>query len=352
MNILENKTGKKIDDVITITKRDGNKKRKYLIMNKLQGKYIPISGKVAFDMFDKLAKEVDTYKGNIIVIGFAETATAIGARIAYDLALNKENHVTYLTTTREVDTSRKPICEFKEEHSHAVEQILYGDIDTFKNADYIIFAEDEVTTGNTICNCVNLLKKEYDLKCHYVVASLMNCMSEEEIARFSCKDITPYWLIKTDKDGFDEIENTDVVVERIKHNIDNPRYGINILTYHERIKELVDTLAEGVEKDNKILVLGTEECSYPSIEVASYLEEKGYNAVTETTTRVPTCIEGVLTNRYSVDSLYGDRNTYLYNLSKYDLAIVITDGSKDGDTLISALVSFGVGKVKMVYIGE
>lgn len=346
MNIIENKTGKNIDEVITITKRDGNKKRKYLILNKLQGKYIPVRGSTAIEMFDKLSNEIKQYEGNIIVIGFAETATAIGARIAYNLALNPKNNVTYLTTTREI-CNMEPICEFKEEHSHAVEQILYGDKKTFENADYIIFAEDEVTTGNTICNCVNRL----NLNCKFIVASLLNCMSDDEILRFNENNISPYWLIKTDKEGFNLIENNEIIAEKINYPIENPRLGIDILTYHNKINELSEKLIKNIPSNNKVLILGTEECSYPSIVMASYFEKNGYDAVVESTTRVPTCIEDVLENRCKIDSLYGDRNTYIYNLKNYDSAICITDGKKDASDLTETLISFGIKDIKIVYIG-
>lgn len=346
MNIIENKTNKNIDDVICITKRDGNKKRKYLILNKLQGKYIPVKGDIALEMFDQLANEVKQYEGNIIVIGFAETATAIGARIAYDLALNENNHVTYLTTTRE-QCNVEPICEFKEEHSHAVEQILYGNKEEFQNANYIIFAEDEVTTGNTICNCV----KELNLNCKFVVASLLNCMNDDEISRFKENNITPYWLIKTDKQGFDKVENDEIIPKKIYYPMDNPRIGIDILTYHKKIEELSKQLIEDIPINNKVLVLGTEECSYPSIVMSSILEQKGYDSFVESTTRVPTCIEGILSNRCKIDSLYGDRKTYLYNIEKYDSAICITDGKKDANELIESLISFGIKDIKIVYIG-
>ena len=42
-------------DLIKIAKRENNKKRPYLIVNKLQAKHIPTAPSQAFKMFDALA---------------------------------------------------------------------------------------------------------------------------------------------------------------------------------------------------------------------------------------------------------------------------------------------------------
>ena len=73
--------------LVKIAKRENNNKRKYLVMNCLQGKHIKTSPKKSLEMFDALADILKKgYIGEkILVVGFAETATAIGARIAYNL---------------------------------------------------------------------------------------------------------------------------------------------------------------------------------------------------------------------------------------------------------------------------
>ena len=84
-------------DLIRIAKRENNKKRNYLIVNRLQGKHMPVSPGKAFELFDELADVVKReYKEErLLLIGFAETATAIGARLAVRL------DSFYMQTTRE-----------------------------------------------------------------------------------------------------------------------------------------------------------------------------------------------------------------------------------------------------------
>lgn len=342
MNIIENKTNMPIEDVIAITNREGNKKRSYLILNKLQAKYIPVNPKVTLDMFELLAKEISC-SGKVVVVGFAETATAIGARVAFALK-DKADSVTYINTTRE-QRNANVMAEFKEEHSHAVEQILYGNREVFESADYVIFAEDEITTGNTICNCV----KELNLGCKYIAASLLNCMNDKEIERFRENNIEACWLIKTDKEGLEsqyEVKEETIVAS----NFDDPRLGINIEEYTKTASDLGCMLSRYVSKSDKVLVLGTEECMYPAIIAAEAMNLNGIDAVVNATTRVPTCIEGPLSNRRKIKSFYGERDTYIYNLDHYDTVFVITDGNADSN-LNTELRSVGVRNIYTVRIG-
>ncbi|OYO97123.1 hypothetical protein CG709_12015 [Lachnotalea glycerini] len=71
-------------ELIGIAKRENNKKRNYLVVNKLQGKHVPVEPKLALTMFKELAKQVkkDNEGKRLLLVGFAETATAIGAAVA------------------------------------------------------------------------------------------------------------------------------------------------------------------------------------------------------------------------------------------------------------------------------
>lgn len=405
MKILENKSGLPVSDVICISKRDGNKKRPYLILNKLQAKYIPVHPSDTIEMFANLGSQIDLGEEdpanplNIIVVGFAETATAIGAEVASVVQDRYPSYnVTFLPTTREVysvgpNGKELDKVEFTEDHSHAVEQILYANKELLKSAHYIIFAEDEVTTGNTIRHCVEKLKTMTDAG--YIVASLMNCMDKDEMQKFKELGISAYWLIKTDKGGFDEYvteydvsdEITDNKVDvadknsdkdsgvihfvtldnfSYRYSIPNPRFGTPIRSYRTRCNKVAYDLTHDdylnfmkdipakYVGDTNVLCIGTEECMYPAIVMAKALERLGYDSYVQATTRVPTCVhvegEETLKNRYTVESLYGDRVNYVYNLDKYDIVYIITDGTKRPTELLKVLESFGNKNIAVVYI--
>ena len=107
-------------------------------------------------MFHELAEILkNSYpKERLLLVGFAETATAIGAEVAAELGSR------YIQTTREVIEDAEYIF-FSEEHSHATQQKLvkndHGII--IHKVDRIIFIEDEVTTGKTIRNMIEVLSK-------------------------------------------------------------------------------------------------------------------------------------------------------------------------------------------------
>ena len=130
-------------EFIQIAKRENNNKRNYLLVNSLQGKHIPVQPSKAFLMFNELAGKLKTaYQDEkLLIIGFAETATAIGTAVSEAL------DSFYIHTTRE-NISQAQYLYFSEEHSHAAEQkLVKGELDKLENKiSRVIFAEDEITT--------------------------------------------------------------------------------------------------------------------------------------------------------------------------------------------------------------
>ena len=147
----------KIDDLVKIAKRENNTKRSYLYVNPVQGKHVPVSPSLPLLLFSALAAKIESRypEERLLVIGFAETATAIGSTIAY----KAKNAVYYMNTTRE-SVAGAAYLFFTESHSHATEQRLVanGMGDILSNVDRVIFAEDEVTTGSTIEKLIRILQ--------------------------------------------------------------------------------------------------------------------------------------------------------------------------------------------------
>ena len=59
------------EELVAIAKRENNVKRNYLVVNRLQGKHIPVKPEKALEMFDSLAEIVlqKMRKKKILVIG-------------------------------------------------------------------------------------------------------------------------------------------------------------------------------------------------------------------------------------------------------------------------------------------
>ena len=171
----------KIDDLVKIAKRENNTKRSYLYVNPVQGKHVPVSPSLPLLLFSALAAKIESRypEERLLVIGFAETATAIGSTIAY----KAKNAVYYMNTTRE-SVAGAAYLFFTESHSHATEQRLVanGMGDILSNVDRVIFAEDEVTTGSTIEKLIRILQGKYaDKALKFGIISILNSMPDARL---------------------------------------------------------------------------------------------------------------------------------------------------------------------------
>jgi len=351
-------------DMVSIAKRENNNKRKYLVVNKLQGKHIPVSGTTALKTFDLLAEKLKSSYPHekLLVAGFAETATAIGAELAAVLKCK------YIQTTREFIENAE-FLYFTESHSHATEQkLVKNDIDdVIDSIDRIVFAEDEVTTGNTIMKIVDIIEKLYPKKVRFSVASLLNGMDEEAVQRYNARNIDTHYLIKTSHEKYTAIAESfkddgiysdkdticsDISVSTITDSYLDTRRLVNGEDYIHACDKLFENIKSRTELSGirNMLVIGTEEFMYPALYTASCFEKLGKNVLTHSTTRSPITVsaedEYPLHRRFELVSLYdSSRKTFIYDLNKYDCVIIITD-SKNKDTtgintLVNALKSVG-----------
>ena len=348
------------NDLVRIAKRENNTRRSYLVVDPLQGKHIPVVPSRALKLFSSLAETIrDEYNDeNLLLVGFAETATAIGAQVAISIGAK------YIQTTRE------PIHDveylfFSEEHSHATEQkLIKDDIDAIINqTDRIVFVEDEVTTGNTILNIIKILDSQYPGKLKYAVASLLNGMDSEHIESYERRNISLHYLVKTDHSSYGERadrflgdghyykcldkENDNYSTICIPGKVDARRL-VDSIQYANACEnfwlEIKNEIGEFVGKN--VLVIGTEEFMFPALYVAEKIESRGNNVLCHSTTRSPIAVslekEYPLHNRYELKSMYdSDRKNFIYDIGEYDRVFVITDSPKteyEGEkTLVNAL---------------
>lgn len=355
-----------------VARRENNTKRAYLVVNKLQGKHIPVNPQDFFDMTASLATKVKAAYPDekLLLIGFAETATAIGAALASYL------DTPYIQTTRE-SIDDVTWLNFTESHSHATEQkLVRDDIEAITGSiDRIIFVEDEITTGNTIKKIIDIIIKEFGNECKFAVASLLNGMNEQSQKTYSECNIDVHYLVKTQHDTYTEIASRYLGNGNYhEKDISKPDISINELAFSgmQNARRLVsgtnyskacDTLYEDIrsrisfEDENNILILGTEECMYPALYIASKLSIIDKNVKCHSTTRSPIAVskekEYPLHNRYELASLYDrERTTYIYDLDEYDCVIIITDSksvSDDGiNSLANALIKCGNKNINLI----
>lgn len=374
-----------MEDVVRIARRENNTKRTYLVVNRLQGKHIPVSPKAALTYFGKLAEKVrEAYSGEtLLFIGFAETATAIGSMLAI------EYDSLYLQTTRE-EISGADYLYFSEDHSHAVSQkLVLEDLDyAMEQVERIVFVEDEITTGNTILHAVSAIKRHHPKPVKFSVASLLNGMDKDALERFAEDSIDVIYLDKTTPFAYPEIAGQakgdgeyNLLVRGKSEKKDrelsfscmeieggiNARRLTNGRQYKEACEELWKSIKQkrgeqNTEKDGlpvhqQILVLGTEEFMFPALYAAKKMEEAGLSVNFHATTRSPIVVskepDYPLFHRFELISLYEEsRTTFVYNLRAYDEVWIITDASLPSfqgiQSLISALSQSGNQNICLV----
>lgn len=215
INIAQNPLNLSMDDLFIMATRV-NKKRGFLFVSKLLGKHLPLnptkaliaSGLLAMEYVEQVAgvnmKEKDAIlRGcfsedpveireaynllshrnlrldhNPLIIGFAETATSLGHAF-FDCI----DGAVYIHTTREEIQGHVPLLNFKEEHSHAVNQLCYIEEQDIDNQKPVVLVDDELTTGKTATNIIRNIHSRFPRE-QYAVISILDWRSPEDRERF------------------------------------------------------------------------------------------------------------------------------------------------------------------------
>ena len=365
------------DELLVLAKRYNNAKRSYLLVDPIQAKHLAVSPTKALEMMCELGDRLhEKYPDARLVIGFAETATAIAAAAATRLP-----DCCYIHTTRELmpEVSEDKWLYFSEEHSHAVEQkICIEKLPQYAaQTDTIILLDDEISTGKTLINIVERLRTIPEVAGKRIVAaSVINRCSEENMARLAAAGIECECILKLPEEDYTaavegfSVTGAESVSEGsftadgyITINGSEPRIGVSADDYYAECRarslEVIKDLDEKLSKCGKILVLGTEECMYPSLVLGQTLEQTGVykEVLCHSTTRSPIGICGAegypITEGYKLRSFYAeDRETFFYNLGRYDAAVVVTDGKRLSALadIAAALKKYGEPKIYLVEV--
>lgn len=365
-----------VDRLVRLAKRERNSIRPYLFVNPLQGKHIPTSPDDAIGMCQQMAELINSAypEDRLYVIGFAETATGIAASVSSFL----KNIVYYQNTTREQDGSDHLF--FSEAHSHATDQLLRtsGMGKALQSVDRLVFIDDEVTTGNTICNLIRIIQTGFHAHhLKYTILSVLNSMSESRLSEVQTQGVDCLFLCKLpyeyQKDSimgvsFDaqrHILATESTAQHHHLSIScsiNPRNMVSFVDYMKANRAFVEELRKYLLNDkmqlNNVLVLGTEEFMYPTFVVGEMIKQQGYskNVRIHSTTRSPILASGQdgypLTSRYQIRSPYdSQRTTYIYNLQQYDKVFILTDAainSEGNRDLCGALEYVGNSDISII----
>jgi 5S rRNA maturation endonuclease (ribonuclease M5) len=344
-----NHTGHPVEEIADFASRYNNK-RHVLITSKLLGKYIPTRPSHITSAQIELASKFIPINHKTLFIGFAESCSGFGHGL-FEHILDMNNQLigksAYIHTTRQFDQDKHKLAiAFKEEHSHAVNQVVMKpereDIaDIFNNAETIVLLEDEITTGNTIKNLLNEYLENINSKIKRVViltildvrekshkVGLIKSFSEIAIMTHSLSEASLRFYKKYDNDTFTQKKKFQE--KKLNIILETGRQGI---LYKELpIINAVSAIEDKVTKDDKLTVLGTSEFSHWPKKIAEELEKSGYDTEVLTTTRAPLKVGNAIKNKITIPDHYGEGiEHYIYNLDTQRKVIFCYESSEQAE---------------------
>lgn len=332
-----------------------------------------------------------------LFIGFAETATALGHAVFNTF----QTKATYIHTTREQLPDIESFVTFEEEHSHATSHRVYSEQpEKLLQAKRIVLVDDEITTGNTVVNIVETLRKKFPFVKQYMVLSILDWRSEQQRAVF--KQLEAEWDVTIDFISImggqfscigeptltsKQVERTtleaqEMMLLSIKEPIAQKYYrsiaengvenkapymlatGRFTLTaeQHKAQKNTIKNIAEQLKKlrtDGPALVIGTGEFMYVPMELATYLGEDVY---VQSTTRSPIyCADEsgyTITEKIAFESPENNGvENYLYNIQSrpYSELFLVVERIADKDVVarvVQALQSVSNAKIYVICMHE
>ncbi|CDH47179.1 phosphoribosyltransferase domain-containing protein [Candidatus Contendibacter odensensis] len=317
-----------------------NPKRHYLFVSKVLGKHWPVRPRVMRDVHRRLAEKMAHLPGPLLVIGMAETATALGRGVAEEAALQTgRDDILYLQTTR-CRLSRPLAFGFDECHSHAPDHAVYLPDPAlqplFRAARTLVLVDDEISTGRTLaelaraCLRLNPGIEQIALVCitHWLSVTQQQQLTAllerpllfpaliegsfqfEPDPRFPAP-VLP-WVI-----GHPNRSHDDIATDSARTGLIAGRWRTNSLSQWESVR------ARG-RKDQPLAIIGTGEYAYTPFRMALALEEQGYDVRYQSTTRSPILVGDAIACRREFLDNYGDGiPNYLYNLDPVRLPVIV-----------------------------
>lgn len=312
-----------IDDLFAFAERR-NPKRSFLFVSKILGKHIPVSPATMRRSYQDLAKQIPAQlEPPMLFIGMAETAVGLASGIFEEASKRWPNSILLTTTRHPIDGEL--LCEFKEEHSHATDHLIYWptsseSISLIKQAKTLILIDDEATTGNTFKNLISSLAKVgLDNYADIVTVTLTDwtgdCLSSVISA--------PVTQVSLMKGNWQWEANLNAALP-VMPNVNITKKG------HATISARQDWGRSGVTNydahnwlfrfntysNERILVLGSGELLYPPFLLAEYLENKGADVLFSSTTRSPIAEGLSIKSSISFTDNYGlNIQNFCYNVA-------------------------------------
>ncbi|MBW8483475.1 phosphoribosyltransferase family protein [Actinomadura parmotrematis] len=330
-------------------------------------------------------------KGGVdaVVLGYAETATALGHAVADALGDAYYLH----STRRRPGAGRDVYGGFEEEHSHATGHLLApADRAAFDRDVPVVLVDDELSTGRTVLNTVRALHAARP-RSRYVLAALVDMRSEAD--RMRLRDLAaelgaridavslaagrvelPVGLAESARRLVDELASgpPEVVPAGVfaTERVDlgwpagvpaGGRHGFvrdDRLRLEKELPEMARRVAAQLPPGaGRVLVLGTEELMYAPLRLAAALADllPAADVRFSTTTRSPAlavddpgyALRTRLVFPAHDDPADGPGERYAYNVDdSFDAIVLVTDAAGDTPELAAGLLPLLAGRAPVL----
>lgn len=324
-----------LDALFDIAERR-NPKRAFLFVSKVLGRHIPVSPSVMRGVYQQLAGQFpDDLPGPLLFIGMAETAVGLGAGVFDELRARYPDSV-YLTSTRH-PVDGELLCEFKEEHSHATDHLIYLPHAPemrrrVHDARTLVLIDDEATTGNTFINLLYALRNTGQLPLLEKVATVtLTDWSGDALSQRCPLPVTSYSLISGHWQ-WDPLPDAPVPVMPAVNVTSRGASPIIGKQSWGRLGMTAPARDLGrhvsVSHAERILVLGTGEFVWEPFLLAERLEAQGAQVFYSSTTRSPIATGFAIQSAIAFTDNYGlGIPNFVYNVAhqQFDRILLCTE---------------------------
>ncbi len=348
-----------LDDLFEIAERR-NPKRAFLFVSKVLGRHIPVAPAKMRAVYRQLAEQFPALPpGPTLFIGMAETAVGLGAGV-FDEMRHKADEAVYLTSTRHPQQADL-LCEFKENHSHATDHLIYLPDDAqlrqrVLHARTLVLIDDEATTGNTFINLLEALRQDGGLaQIEQVIAVTLTDWSGDALAQRCPVPVRSISLVQGDWHWQQDPAAALPVMPDAPHSNVNavPLIGKQSWGRLGMLAPAGDLGREiQAQPGETILVLGTSEFVWEPFLLAERLAAQGAEVKYSSVTRSPIATGFAIESAIAFSDNYGlGIANFVYNVAhqRFDrILLCVETPTSSVDPLLTAALNQVAAQVEVI----
>lgn len=317
-----------LDQWIGFASRD-NPRRAFLFLSKVLGKHVPCTPEAMASAHERLAARIPAAPGPVLFIGMAETATGLGLGVFEAWLRQHPGQTALCLLTTRYRVAGAECLSFEESHSHAPRLFLHLPTDpvcrkALHAARQVVLVDDELSTGNTFVNLVDVLRPlAPDL--HSVhLTTLCDFMGADRRAALSglmgaaCSVgalVTGHWHFTPGAAVAAQAPPAQCAAGQEVQVVDAGFGRLGLTAPVGVPADLVQSLAREPTV-GPTLVLGTGEFMHAAFMLGRALQASGVDVRVQSTTRSPIRVAADVHHALTLPEPYGeDVPNYLYNVA-------------------------------------